>query len=104
MSDYDTYNDGTLPREAFCLQEIREVALLVRVDEDEVEWLVCGQLLQRVCRSPLDDCDLVRYAGMRNVLSRNLVKLPPLQSTWVATAPFHRKSKSIPSLRIRITA
>ena len=36
----NTYDDGPLPREALCLQEVREVALLVRVDEDEVEWLV----------------------------------------------------------------
>ena len=70
-----TYNDTTLSHQSLCLFEIRQIALLVSVDEDEIERCRSGlEFFDRIASWSHFDCHLARQLGKVNVLLGDLKK------------------------------
>lgn len=67
-----TYDDSALANQALGLGEIVRVPLLVRVDENEVEWGLGVHLEHRLVGGSEDYLDFAGETGVVDVLLRNL--------------------------------
>ena len=70
--NFYAYYNTSFADKPFCLEEVREVRRLVRVDECEIERLIRLKLWQRLSGRAYDDVDFRRDACVLEVRARDL--------------------------------